>query len=84
MDLNRIREELRQMRRQILRQRKEIQNLQRDGLPTAAAEELLARMELRVAALCEERVRQVEDQRQKNAGAKKVLKRPFDRRLRLR
>ena len=82
MDLNRIREELCQMRRQILRQRKEIQNLHRDGFPAAAAEELLARMKSRVAALCEERARQAEEQRRENAGIKKALKRPFDRRLR--
>jgi hypothetical protein len=81
MDWNVIREELCHMRRQILRQLKEIQNLQRDGIPTAAAEELLARMKSRVAALCEELVRKTEEERRKNAGAKKALKRPFDRRL---
>ena len=81
MDLSRIREELCQMRRQILRQRKEIRKLQLAGVPTADAGAFIAD-EVAVVALCEERVRQAEEQRRKNAGAKKVLKRPFDRRLR--
>jgi hypothetical protein len=43
MDVNFIRSEIEHMRRQILRQRKEIQSLQRAGIPTKSAEELLGR-----------------------------------------
>jgi hypothetical protein len=39
-----IRSEIEHMRRQILRQRKEIQDLQRAGIPTKSAEELLGLM----------------------------------------
>jgi hypothetical protein len=80
MDLSRIREELCQMRRQILRQRKEIQKLQLAGIPTGDAEEFLARMKSRVAALREERLRLAEEHRRKNPGVEKVRKRPFERR----
>jgi hypothetical protein len=80
MDLSRIREELCQMGRQILRQRKEIQKLQLAGIPTGDAEEFLARMKSRVAALREERLRLAEEHRRKNQGAEKVRKRPFERR----
>ncbi|MDR6305925.1 hypothetical protein GGQ85_003651 [Nitrobacter vulgaris] len=80
MDLSRIREELCQMRRQILRQRKEIRNLQLAGVPTAAAEELMARMKSRVVELREERVRQSEEQRRQKPAMANVRKRPFERR----
>jgi hypothetical protein len=79
MDLSRIREELCQMRRQILRQRKEIRKLQLAGVSTAAAEELMARMKSRVVKLREERVRQAGQRRQDPALAK-ARKRPFERR----
>lgn len=47
------------MRRQIHRQRGEIRDLQRDGISTKSAEELLARMLSKVDKLCTERDRQV-------------------------
>ena len=53
-----IRSEIEHMRRQILRQRKEIQDLQRAGIPTKSAEELLGRMLAKVDGLCAERDRQ--------------------------
>jgi hypothetical protein len=46
-------------RRQILRQRREIRDLQRAGFPTKSAEELLARMQTKVDELCAERDRLV-------------------------
>jgi hypothetical protein len=44
MQLSSIRAEIEHMRRQIHRQRKEIRDLQRAGIPTGSAEQLLARM----------------------------------------
>ena len=43
------------MRRQIHRQRREIRDLQRAGIPTGSAEELLARMQTKVDELCAKR-----------------------------
>jgi hypothetical protein len=59
MDLSTVRVEIEHMRRQILRQRKEIQALQRAGISTVSAEELLARMQTKVDGLCAERDRLV-------------------------
>jgi hypothetical protein len=44
-DLNLIRAEIELMRRQIVRHRKEIQDLQRAGIATKPADELLVRMQ---------------------------------------
>jgi hypothetical protein len=60
-----IRGEIEHMRRQILRQRKQIQTLQRAGISTMSAEELLARMRTKVNGLCAERDRQVGEQHRK-------------------
>jgi hypothetical protein len=59
MQLSAIRSEIEHMRRQILRQRKEIRDLQRAGIPTKSAEELLARMQTKVDELCAERYKLV-------------------------
>lgn len=61
-DLNFIRAEIELMRRQIVRHRKEIQDLQRAGIATKSADELLVRMQAKVDGLCEERDRLVGDQ----------------------
>jgi hypothetical protein len=45
------------MRVQVGRQRKEILQLQRAGIPTASAELLLGRMQVKIDALCAERDR---------------------------
>jgi hypothetical protein len=82
MDLRVIRAEIDQMRRQILRQRKEIQDLQRAGLPTTSAEELLARMQTKVDGLCAERDRLIGEQRRKYPGTNKVINGPIERRFR--
>jgi hypothetical protein len=52
-----IRAEIELMRRQIHRQRKDIQCLQRAGISTKSAEELLGRMLSKVDELCAERDR---------------------------
>jgi hypothetical protein len=57
MGLDAIRNEIEHMRRQILRQRKEIRDLQRAGIPTKSAEELLTLMLAKVDGLCGERDR---------------------------
>ncbi len=57
MQLETIRAEIERMRAQVGRQRKEILQLQRAGIPTASAEALLQRMLDRIDALCIERDR---------------------------
>ena len=59
MQLATIRAEIERMRRQIGRQRREILALQRGGISTKSAEELLARMQTKVDELCVERDRLV-------------------------
>ena len=59
MQLEAVRAEIEYMRRQIQRQRKDIQSLQRGGISTKSAEELLARMLSKVDELCAERDRLV-------------------------
>jgi hypothetical protein len=56
-DLPYLRAEIEHMRRQIFRQRREIRDLERAGIPTKAAEELLERMLAKVDGLCAERDR---------------------------
>ena len=63
MGLDHIRNEIELMRRQILRQRKEIQSLQRAGISTVAADTLLQRMQDKVDGLCVERDRLVGENR---------------------
>jgi hypothetical protein len=63
MGLDHIRNEIEHMRRQILRQRKEIQTLQRAGISTVAADALLQRMQAKVDGLCVERDRLVGENR---------------------
>jgi len=55
MDLEHVRSEIEHMRVQVGRQRKEILQLQRAGIPTASAELLLLRMQVKVDELCIER-----------------------------
>ena len=73
MQLAHIRSEIEHMRRQIARQRKEILNLQRAGISTKPAEELLARMLAKVDELCAERDRLVGESRRKYDGKDKFL-----------
>jgi hypothetical protein len=73
MDLAFIREDIEQRRRQIARQRKEILNLQRAGISTKQAEELLARMLAKVDELAAERDRLVGQSRRKYDGKDKYI-----------
>ena len=57
--LEHLRNEIEHMRRQVHRQRREIRDLQRAGISTASAEELLGRMLAKVDELCAERDRLV-------------------------
>ena len=73
MGLDHVRNEIEHMRRQILRQRKEIQTLQRAGISTASAEALLQRMQDKVDTLCIERDRMVGEARRTYPGTNKVI-----------
>jgi hypothetical protein len=57
MGLDYVRSEIERMRVQVGRQRREILQLQRAGISTAAAELLLARMHTKIDDLCAERER---------------------------
>ena len=57
MDLGHIRNEIERMRIQVGRQRREILQLQRAGIHTAAAEALLERMLAKIDSFCDERDR---------------------------
>jgi hypothetical protein len=57
MGLDHVRSEIEHMRVQVGRQRKEILQLQRAGIPTASAELLLGRMLAKVDDLCAQRDR---------------------------
>jgi hypothetical protein len=56
-DIDFIRNEIEHMRTQVGRQRKEILQLQRAGIPTVSAEALLQRMLDKIDGLCVERDR---------------------------
>jgi hypothetical protein len=77
MGLDHTRNEIEHMRRQILRQRKEIQTLHRAGISTVTADALLQRMQDKVDGLCVERDRLVGENRlagrRKYAGTDKVI-----------
>jgi hypothetical protein len=62
MDLDHVRSEIEHMRVQVGRQRKEILQLQRAGIRTAAAELLLQRMLAKIEGLCDQRDRLKKEQ----------------------
>jgi hypothetical protein len=66
-----IRGEIQHMRNQVAKQRKEILQLQRSGIPMASAEALLQRMLDKIDALCAERDRLKAEEPGHNSG--KVL-----------
>ena len=82
MQLEALRAEIEYMRRQIARQRSDIRTLQRAGISTAAAVELLDRMLGKVDGLCAERDRLVGEQRRKYPGTNKGMNGPAERRFR--
>jgi hypothetical protein len=81
-DLSYLRNEIVRMRNQIQRQRKEIKDLERGGHSTKSANELLERMLTRTDGLCEDRDRQLREQKLKYPGTDKVIKGPIERRYR--
>jgi hypothetical protein len=82
MEITAIRAEIEHLRRQILRRRREIRDLQRAGIPTTNAEELLGRMQFKVDELCTERDRPLGEQLRKYPGTDKVIHGPIERRFR--
>jgi hypothetical protein len=70
-DIEFLRSEIERMRYQVQRQRGEILQLQRAGIPTTSAEALLDRMLNRIDGLCAERDRLKKEQPGHNSG--KVL-----------
>jgi hypothetical protein len=82
MGLDAIRNDIEHMRRQIHRQRREIQDLQRAGISTQSAEALLERMLTKVDGLCTERDRQIREQKVKYPGTNKTINGPSERRYR--
>lgn len=82
MKLTFIREDIEQRRRQIQRQRREIRDLQRAGIPTTSAEALLSRMLAKVDELAAERDRLVGEERRKYPGTNKEILGPSERRFR--
>jgi hypothetical protein len=56
-DIDFIRREIERVRTQVHRQRGEIRQLQRAGIPTTSAEALLDRMQNKIDELCAERDR---------------------------
>lgn len=81
-DLPYLRSEIERMRYQIGRQRREIRDLQRAGIPTKPAEELLERMLAKVDGLCAERDRQRREQAIKYPGTDKPIRGAIERRVR--
>ena len=67
-DINHIRAEIECMRMQIHRQRGEIRQLQRAGIPTTSAEALLERMLNNIDGLCGERDRLKKEQPRPSKG----------------
>jgi hypothetical protein len=81
-DLTYLRAEIEHMRRQMVRQRREIRDLERAGIPTKSAEELLERMLTKVDGLCAERDRHVKKRRVTYPGTDKAIKGAIARRFR--
>ncbi len=82
MTLEALRAEIEHRRRNISRQRSDIRSLQRAGINTVSAEELLARMQTKVDELVVERDRLVGEQRRKYPGTNKAINGPIERRFR--
>jgi hypothetical protein len=82
MELVQIRKEIEDRRRHIERQRREILDLQRAGISTTAADELLGRMLAKIDGLIGERNRLVGEERRKYPGTNKAINGTTERRFR--
>jgi hypothetical protein len=69
-DIEFVRGEIERMRYQVQRQRGEIRQLQRAGIPTASAEALLERMLNKIDDLCAERDRLKNEQQPQARGTR--------------
>ena len=81
-DLPFLRAEIERMRRQLQRHRKEIRDLQRAGISTKPAQELLERMLAKVDSLCAERDRRRREQLVRYPGTDKPIRGAIERRIR--
>jgi hypothetical protein len=70
-DIEFVRAEIERMRYQVHRQRGEIRQLQRAGIPSASAEALLERMLCKIDDLCAERDRLKKERPPKALGARR-------------
>ena len=77
-----LRAEIERMRYQVQRQRREIRDFQRAGIPTMSAEELLERMLAKVDGLRAERDRQRREQSVNYPGTDKPIRGAIERRIR--
>lgn len=82
MQLSQLRKEIETRRVRIAYQRKEIRQLERAGISTVSANELLERMLAKVDELCSERDRRVGEDRLKYPGMNKKINGPPERRFR--
>jgi hypothetical protein len=73
-----MRTEIQRMRIQVHRQRGEIRQLQRAGLPTESAEALLARMLNNIHALCAERNLLKKEQPRRSTVLRVVMREPLE------
>lgn len=74
MNLENTRKEIERMRTQAQRQRKDIQSLEKAGISTKSAYELLERMHAKIDQLCADRDRMVGEKRVKYAGTDKPIR----------
>jgi hypothetical protein len=81
MQLDALRRDIEYRRQQIYRQRREILELQKLGIPSALAEALLERMLTKVDELCAERDRLRAEQKVCYAGTNKEIRGPQRRDL---
>ena len=70
-DIEFVRAEIQRTRLQVLRQRREIMQLQRTGLPTTSAKALLDRILNKIDDLCTERDRLKIEQPRKTLGGRR-------------
>ena len=80
-DLHFLQSEIEHMRRQAGRQRRQIRDLQRAGISTKSAEELLGRMLSKVDCMCAERDLQRMEQSVKYPGTDKPIRGAIERRI---
>lgn len=76
MKLEHIRGEIERMRTQVTRHRKEIKDLEKAGISTKSANELLDRMLAKIDELCAARDKLVGENRVKYAGTEKTIRGP--------